>query len=133
MTAANTQVGEQRGRQRRPGFVKGKSGNPRGSRLAIERRAAMLADLERECGRPITGTDRVMAERGIELLTRRPRSHDEAVRLVNAGSRIIGQLRAKYAKPVPKSARLPSPHGEAEDTIIEKLAARDAGREDDAA
>jgi hypothetical protein len=100
------QASEQCVGQRRPGFVKGKSGNPRGSRLVIEKRAQMLADFERECGRPIVGTDRVMAERGIEMLTRRPRSHDEAVRLLNAGSRIIDRLRAKYAKRDPIDERV---------------------------
>jgi hypothetical protein len=100
MTAGGVQVSGQHGEQRR-GFVKGKSGNPLGARLVIEKRAAMLADLERECGRSIVGTDRIMAERGIEVLTRRPRSHDEAVRLLNAGSRIIDRLRDKYTKREP--------------------------------
>ena len=90
----NEQPTRRRGRGRP--FPKGVSGNALGSRVIIEKRAAMLADLERECGRPIVGTDRIMAERGIEMLTRRPRSHNEAVRLLNAGSRIIDRLRARY-------------------------------------
>jgi hypothetical protein len=87
MTAATKQPALQPSEQsksRRHGrgrpFRRGESGNPAGSRLVLERRVAILADLERECGRPIVGTDRVMAERGIEMLTRRPRDHDEAVR-----------------------------------------------------
>jgi hypothetical protein len=95
------QGNEQPTRRRGPGkpWPRGTSGNPLGSRVVIEKRAATLADLERECGGPITGPDRVLAERGIDMLTRRPRSHNEAVRLLNAGSRIIAMLRAKYARP----------------------------------
>jgi hypothetical protein len=95
------QTSEQQNKQRR-GFQPGHSGNPHGARLMIERRAKMLADLERECGCAIVGTDRVLAERAVELLTRRPHSHDEAVRLINAGSRIIDKLRVKYAKREPE-------------------------------
>jgi hypothetical protein len=109
------QVGRQRGAatadqsavekpRRRSGFAEGKSGNPSGWRLIVERRTAMMADLERELGGPIIGTDRVLAERAVELLTKKPRSHDEAVRMVNAGTRVLNGLRDKYARH-DKSAR----------------------------
>jgi hypothetical protein len=52
------------------------------------------------------------------MLTRRPRSHDEAVRLLNAGSRVIDRLRAKYAE---TASRDESP------VLAEILAARDEG------
>jgi len=43
----------------------------------------------------------MLLSRCVELLTRKPRSHTDAVRLVNAGTRIIDKLRDKYAKRKP--------------------------------
>ncbi len=42
----------------------------------------------------------------IEMLTRRPKSHDEAVRLLNIGLRVLDRLRAKYAKREPSGPTL---------------------------
>src|SRR5262249_751462 len=89
-------------------FPKGVSGNPRGSRVIIERRAAIEADLVGDMGGDISAADRVLLSRGVELLTRKPRSHTDAVRLVNAGTRIIDKLHSKYAKREPERRSLPS-------------------------
>jgi hypothetical protein len=64
----------------------------------IEKRAATEAEIAGELGGDLTAADRMLLHRAVELLTRKSRSHTDAVRLVNAGSRIINQLRAKYAK-----------------------------------
>jgi hypothetical protein len=93
------QQSEQRERQRSRGrpFVKGRSGNPAGSRGRLSKRAMMQAEITTELGGHLSAADQIMLEPAVELLSRRPQSHNEAVRLVNAGSRILGQLRAKYA------------------------------------
>jgi hypothetical protein len=104
----NPQPNDQPRRRRGPGrpFRPGKSGNPLGGRLMIEKRAAMQAEITAELGGQLSATDEMMLQRAVELLTRRPQSHNEAVRLINAGSRIIGQLRAKYAKREPSGSSL---------------------------
>jgi hypothetical protein len=99
MAAADMQPSVQQTEQRRSRgrpFVKGVSGNPNGSRLIIERRGRMEAEIAADLGGNLSAVDRVLLSRGVELLTRKPRSHTDAVRLVNAATRIIDKLRAKY-------------------------------------
>jgi hypothetical protein len=101
MTTTAMQQGEQRERQRGRPWPRGQSGNPAGSRLIIERRAAIEADLVRDLGGDLSPADHMLLSRGVELLCRKPRSHTDAVRLVNAGTRIIDKLRDKYTKRTP--------------------------------
>jgi hypothetical protein len=75
----------------------GQSGNWRGSRLHVVRKQELQASIELELGE-LSAVDRIMVQRAAELLSRRPRSHEQAVRLVNAASRIIDRLRAKHQR-----------------------------------
>jgi hypothetical protein len=72
-------------------------------RNGAEKRAAMEAEIAAELGGNLSAADTLLLRRGVELLTKRPRGHTDAVRAVNAGSRIIARLRAKYAveEPLP--------------------------------
>jgi hypothetical protein len=62
----------------------------------MEKRAAMEAELAADLGGNLSMADRIMLARAVELLCRRPRSHDDAVRLTNAATRILQALRAKH-------------------------------------
>ena len=79
----------------------GQCGNLRGGRLRIERRAELSAKIEAELGGNVSDVDRFMIQRAAEMLTRKARDHNEAVRILNAGSRIIDRLRDKYSKRKP--------------------------------
>jgi hypothetical protein len=99
ITAAAMQQNLQQREQRRPRgrpFPKGQSGNPGGSRLIIERRAKMEAEIAHELGDDLSATDRILLSRAVELLTRRTRSHTDSVRGLNTAHRILQSLRAKY-------------------------------------
>jgi hypothetical protein len=87
--------------KRRPGnpnWRKGVSGNPEGARLVIERRAALVVNIERDLERDVgalTATDRVLIGRAADLLLARPRSHTERVRSTNTATRIIERIRER--------------------------------------
>jgi hypothetical protein len=88
----------QRRRPGNPNWRKGVSGNPEGSRLVIERRAALVANIERDLERDVgalTATDRVLIGRAADLLLARPRSHTERVRSTNTATRIIERIRER--------------------------------------
>ena len=78
------------------------------TRKATER-ARLESEIIAELGADLTATDRLELRHAIELLTRRPRNHVDAVRCSNAGSRIIAKVRARIkqredSKPPPGDA-----------------------------
>jgi len=80
------------------------------------RKAAERAQLENEItaelGADLTASDRLELRHAVELLTRRPRDHVDAVRCSNAGSRIIAKVRARIKQ---REANKP-PRGDAVET-----------------
>jgi hypothetical protein len=58
-------------------------------------RAQLESEIIAELGADLTATDRVELRHAVDLLTRRPRDHVDAVRCSNAGSRIIAKVRAR--------------------------------------
>jgi hypothetical protein len=70
-------------------------------RSGAEKRAAMEAEIAAELGGNLSAADMLLLRRSVELLTKRPRGHTDAVRAVNAGSRVIAQLRQKYREETP--------------------------------
>jgi hypothetical protein len=64
------------------------------TRKATER-TRLESEIVAELGADLTATDRLELRHAIELLTRRPRDHVDAVRCLNAGSRIIAKVRAR--------------------------------------
>jgi hypothetical protein len=63
-------------------------------RKAAER-AQLESEISAEFGADLTASDRLELRHAVELLTRRPRDHVDAVRCSNAGSRIIAKVRAR--------------------------------------
>jgi hypothetical protein len=72
-------------------YRRGENGH---TRKAAER-AQLESEIIAELGANLTATDRLELRHAVELLTRRPRSHVDAVRCSNAGSRIIAKVRAR--------------------------------------
>jgi hypothetical protein len=70
-------------------------------RNGAEKRAAVEAEIAAELGGNLSAADQLLLRRGVELLTKRPRDHTDAVRAVNTGSRVIARLRAKYRQEEP--------------------------------
>jgi hypothetical protein len=104
MLQSEGQTRQQREPQRRkggnPNWRKGVSGNPEGARLVIERRAALVRDIERDLERDVgalTATDRVLIGRAADLLLARPRAHTERVRATNTATRILASIRDRHA------------------------------------
>jgi hypothetical protein len=64
------------------------------TRKAAER-ARLESEIIAELGGDLTVTDRLELRHAVELLTRRPRNHVDAVRCSNAGSRIIAKVRTR--------------------------------------
>ena len=64
------------------------------TRKAAER-ARLESEIIAELGADLTASDRLELRHAVELLTRRPRDHVDAVRCSNAGSRIIAKVRAR--------------------------------------
>ena len=64
------------------------------TRKAAER-AQLESEIIAELGADLTATDRVELRHAVDLLTRRPSNHVDAVRCSNAGSRIIAKVRAR--------------------------------------
>src|SRR6516225_4788100 len=78
-------------------YRRGENGH---TRKAAER-ARLESEIIAELGADLTASDRLELRHAVELLTRRPRDHVDAVRCSNAGSRIIAKVRARYgASPV---------------------------------
>ena len=63
-------------------------------RKAAER-ARLESEIIAELGADLTASDRLELRHAVELLTRRPRDHVDAVRCSNAGSRIIAKVRVR--------------------------------------
>src|SRR6516164_11025946 len=63
------------------------------TRKAAER-ARLESEIIAELG-DLTASDRLELRHAVELLTRRPRDHVDAVRCSNAGSRIIAKVRTR--------------------------------------
>ena len=81
------------------------------TRKAAER-ARLESEIIAELGADLTASDRLELRHAIELLTRRPRDHVDAVRCSNAGSRIIAKVRARIKQ---REANKP-PRGDAVET-----------------
>jgi len=64
------------------------------TRKAAER-ARLESEIIAELGADLTASDRLELRHAVELLTRRPRDHVDAVRCSNAGSRIIAKVRTR--------------------------------------
>src|SRR6516162_6603393 len=64
------------------------------TRKAAER-ARLESEIIAELGTDLTASDRLELRHAVELLTRRPRDHVDAVRCSNAGSRIIAKVRTR--------------------------------------
>ena len=64
------------------------------TRKAVER-ARLESEIIAELGADLTASDRLELRHAVELLTRRPRDHVDAVRCSNAGSRIIAKVRTR--------------------------------------
>jgi len=64
------------------------------TRKAAER-ARLGSEIIAELGADLTASDRLELRHAVELLTRRPRDHVDAVRCSNAGSRIIAKVRVR--------------------------------------
>ena len=64
------------------------------TRKAAER-ARLESGIIAELGADLTASDRLELRHAVELLTRRPRDHVDAVRCSNAGSRIIAKVRVR--------------------------------------
>jgi len=78
------------------------------TRKAAER-AQLESELLAELGADLTASDRLELRHAVDLLTRRPTNHVDAVRCSNAGSRIIAKVRARIkqreaTKPPPGDA-----------------------------
>ena len=58
-------------------------------------RAQLESEFIAELGADLTATDRVELRHAVDLLTRRPDNHVDAVRCANAGSRIIAKVRTR--------------------------------------
>jgi len=58
-------------------------------------RAQLESELLAELGVDLTASDRLELRHAVDLLTRRPTNHVDAVRCSNAGSRIIAKVRAR--------------------------------------
>jgi hypothetical protein len=95
-SAAIEQQNSQRAKQRGRPWPPGTSGNPAGSRVHNPQRQTLQADIEAELGGQVSPADKLLLQRAIELLTRRARSHVDAVRGTNLAHRILTSLRTKY-------------------------------------
>jgi len=81
------------------------------TRKAAER-ARLESEIIAELGAELTASDRLELRHAVELLTRRPRDHVDAVRCSNSGSRIIAKVRTRIKQ---REANKPPP-GDAVET-----------------
>jgi hypothetical protein len=82
-------------------------------------RAQLESEIVAELGADLTATDRVELRHAVDLLTRRPSNHVDAVRCSNAGSRIIAKVRARIKQR--EGNKPPSAPLETARQIIERL------------
>jgi hypothetical protein len=95
-----------------------KPGENHHTRKAAER-ARLESEIIAELGADLTASDRLELRHAVELLTRRPRDHVDAVRCSNAGSRIIAKVRTRIKQRAPAAAE--SGHSDAAKTAKELL------------
>jgi hypothetical protein len=83
---------------RRPNgtWQSGISGNPAGCRVHDLQRQTLQAQIEAELGGHVSPADKLLLARAVELLTKRAKSHVDAVRGTNLAHRILTSLRTKY-------------------------------------
>jgi hypothetical protein len=97
----------------------GQSGNPAGARSRKQRHAEMLARLAADCGgvEALSPGDCVLLDRAVDLLLLRPTTQDDGVRLLNAATRIIENIRRRHRArrrgPIGKGLRAYLDSGEA--------------------
>jgi hypothetical protein len=95
-------------------YQRGENGH---TRKAAER-AQLESEIIAELGADLTVSDRLELRHAVELLTRRPRDHVDAVRCSNAGSRIIAKVRMR----IKQRENNKPPRGDAVETAKELLA-----------
>ena len=88
------------------------------TRKAAER-ARLESEIIAELGTDLTASDRLELRHAVELLTRRPRDHVDAVRCSNAGSRIIAKVRTRIKQR--EANKLPSAPLETARAMLERL------------
>jgi hypothetical protein len=92
----------ERPKQRRPNgqLLPGVSGNPLGASHGRVQRAKLLAEITAELGgdEVLSGSDRKLLVKAIDLLVRKPPNWRSAAYLVSTANRIIGGLRRRYCK-----------------------------------
>jgi hypothetical protein len=96
-----------------------KPGENHHTRKAAER-LQLENDIIAELGTDLTASDRLELRHAVELLTRRPRDHVDAVRCSNAGSRIIAKVRTRIKQR--EGNKLSRPPLETARELLERLA-----------
>jgi hypothetical protein len=96
-----------------------KPGENHHTRKAAER-LRLENDIIAELGTDLTASDRLELRHAVELLTRRPRDHVDAVRCSNAGSRIIAKVRTRIKQR--EGNKLSRPPLETARELLERLA-----------
>ena len=77
-----------------PAWIKGVSGNPKGSITAAERRARIAAKVDgwvAELGGRVGAAERELLQRAAELSMLKPRRNEDAVRTANTISKLLAQ------------------------------------------
>jgi hypothetical protein len=77
-----------------PAWIKGVSGNPRGSETAAQRRARVAAKVDAwaaELGGKIGAVERTLLQRAAELSLLRPRRVEDMTRVTNTISKLLAQ------------------------------------------
>jgi hypothetical protein len=85
-----------------PDWVKGVSGNPRGSESAAARRARVAAKVEtwvQELGSKVGAVERDLLQRAAEMSLIRPRRHEDLVRVTNTISKLLAQAGFRKDRP----------------------------------
>ena len=69
-----------------------------GGLIFKQRREAIAQSLLDELGNPeLSALDQALLRKAVDLLTRKPRDHNDQVRLTNTAHRIVRDLRERYA------------------------------------
>jgi hypothetical protein len=92
----------------------------------VAERARLESEIIAELGADLTAIDRLELRHAVELLTRRPRDHVDAVRCSNAGSRIIAKVRARIKQREDSKPLIapPSDSAKAARELLERLGKR---------
>ena len=100
-----------------PNWVKGVSGNPRGSESAAARRARVAAKVEvwvKELGGKVGVLERDLLQRAAEMSLLRPRRHEDLVRVTNTISKLLAQAGFRTDRPRKRKTMVAALTGEGE-------------------